>query len=70
MRTADSGIADVVIVAVVVGAVVVDGADLVADVIVKGGMSARVEGDIYMGGGLGVCNVKCNVRKVIRNEKT
>ena len=46
------------------------GADLVADVIVKGGMSARVEGDIYMGGGLGVCNVKCNVRKVIRNEKT
>ena len=43
----------------------VDGADLVADVIVKGGMSARVEGDIYMGGGLGVCNV----RKVIRNEK-
>ena len=26
--------------------------------------------NIYMGGGLGVCNVKCNVRKVIRNEKT
>ena len=51
LRTADSGIADVVIVAVVVGAVVVDGADLVADVIVEGEMSARVEGDIYMGGG-------------------